>query len=169
MELPALDSQTEEIINNALADSGMTLSEFLHNACRMYAKTLIGRASQVNDDLSTVPTKELKESSKYKTHPGRAVELLKRAIKAIKLHNASATELGYKWGITQTLLAELTGSRPATLKELMKQFATDIDGYNAQLIADYGLDESKARYLNRKDKSIQKPDLVALVPDGLDG
>ncbi len=164
-----LDHETAERVNAALNYSGMALPDFIKQACTVYSKMVTSRASLIHEDLSTVATKELLDSATYKTHPGRAVELLKRAIKAIKLHNASTTELGYRWAITQTLLAELTGSRPSTLKELMKQFATDIDGYNAQLIAAFGLDENKARYLNRKDKSIKKPDLVALVPDGLDG
>ncbi len=164
-----LDHETAERVNAALAHSGMALSDFLKQACSVYSRMVMSRASQVNDDLSAIPTQELLDSVTYKTHPGRAVELLKRSVKAIKLHNAAATEIAHKWGITQSLLVELTGSKPSTLKELMKQFASDIDGYNAQLKADYDLDETKFRYLNRKDKSIQKPDLVVLVPDGIDG
>gem|GEM_PF-4712042 len=143
LEYLELDHQTASRVNAALAHSGMTLPDFLKQACKVYSNLVMGRASQVNDNLSTVATEELRDSATYKTHPGRAVELLKRAIRAIKIHNASATEVAYKWGITQTLLAELTGSKPSTLKELMKHFASDIDGYNERLMADYDLDETK--------------------------
>jgi hypothetical protein len=163
-----LDPETAKTVTAALAHSHMSLSDFLQQACKVYAKTVMGRVAQENDDLSIVPTEELKEASKYNTHPGRATELVRRAIKAIKIHNAAATELAYKWAITQTLLQELTGSRPGKVKEILQQFASDIENYNAQLKADYGLDDTKLKYLNRKDKSIQKPDLVTLVPDGLD-
>jgi hypothetical protein len=168
LEQLGLDTETEKMVSDTLAHSGMALSDFLRQACKVYAKTVMGRVGQVNDDLSSVPTTALKEEPKYKTHPGRPAELVKRAIKAIKLHNANLTELVYKWGITQTLLQELTGSRPAMVKELMQQFKGDVDDYNARLMAEYGLDETKFRYLNRKDKSVQKPDLAALVPNGLD-
>lgn len=168
-----LDTETQEIVSNALAHSGMDLANFIKQACTVYAKTLEGKAKQHDADLSTVPTKELlnvsqvvdgKEvRSRYFTHPKRAEELVKRAIAAIQNHNINSPEKEQRWMITQTALQALTGSRPATIKNLLEQYKELIDTHNQK----YELNP----YDNRKgsDRKIENEiNLIELVPDGLD-
>ncbi|MBW4632622.1 MAG: hypothetical protein KME30_12225 [Iphinoe sp. HA4291-MV1] len=151
----------------------MSLFDFIKQACKVYAKTIEGKAKQFDDDLSGVPTEKLlnvsqvvdgKEvRSKYFTHPKRAEELTKRAIAAIARHNINAPKKSQRWMITQTALQALTGSRPATIKKLLEQYKPMIDDHNHK----YELNP----YDNRKgsDRKIENEvDLVALVPDGLD-
>lgn len=174
-----LDAETQEIVGNALAYSGMPLADFIRQACKVYAKTLTGKAKQSTEDLSTISTNELREGKAYKTHPGRAEELVKRAIQAITLHNGQATEVSQKWLITQGLLLDMTGSKIHTIQELIGRkdkdgtvlkvgkYQTNVDDINARLKADYGVDE----YLNRKPKEVKEKfvqEWVTLVPDGID-
>jgi hypothetical protein len=173
LEQLELDSETQQIVSDALNHSGMTLADFIRQACKVYAKTVTGKAKQSEDDLSSVPTEELLNPSqvvdgkeirtKYYTHPGRAEELTKRAITAIQRHNDNAPEKDQRWMITQTAIQALTGSRPATIKKILEQYKGMIDDHNQK----YGLNP----YDNRKgnDRKIENEiDLVALVPDGLD-
>ena len=167
LEQLQLPSDIQATVSEALAHSGLSLPEFLKQAAKVYANTLVGRSSQASHDLSVVPTETLKTDKKYSTHPARPAELVKRAIKAIKLHNGACTMPGEKWVITQSLLVELTGSRPATVKELLNgQFSTVVADYNAATFSE--MNDTELRYWNRKDKSVPKPDLAALVPDGMD-
>ncbi len=173
LEQLELDSETQQIVSDALNHSGMTLADFIRQACKVYAKTVTGKAKQSEDDLSNVPTEQLLNPSqvvngkeirtKYYTHPGRAEELTKRAIVAIQRHNDNAPEKDQRWMITQTAIQALTGSRPATIKKNLEQYKGMIDDHNQK----YGLNP----YDNRKgnDRKIENEiDLVALVPDGLD-
>lgn len=64
-------------------------------------------------------TEELKSHS-YKTHPGRADKLARRAIYALEMHNNNSTEKGSKWHINQTAIQCLTGSKAATIKEILQ-------------------------------------------------
>ncbi|MBW4631989.1 MAG: hypothetical protein KME30_08820 [Iphinoe sp. HA4291-MV1] len=173
LEQLELDTETQQVVTDALNHSGMSLFDFIKQACKVYAKTIEGKAKQFDDDLSAVPTEKLlnvsqvvdgKEvRSKYFTHPKRAEELTKRAIAAIARHNINAPEKSQRWMITQTALQALTGSRPATIKKLLEQYKPMIDDHNHK----YELNP----YDNRKgsDRKIENEvDLVALVPDGLD-
>jgi hypothetical protein len=179
LEQLELDAETQEIVSNALEHSGMPIADFIRQACKVYAKTLTGKAKQSTEDLSTIPTNELREGKAYKTHPGRAEELVKRAIQAITLHNGQATEVNQKWLITQTLLLEMTGSKIPTIQELVGRkakdgtvlktgkYQTNVDDINKRLKDDYGVDD----YLNRKPKEVKEKfiqEWVTLVPNGLD-
>jgi vacuolar-type H+-ATPase subunit H len=179
LEQLELDAETQEIVSNALEHSRMPIADFIRQACKVYAKTLTGKAKQSTEDLSTIPTNELREGKAYKTHPGRAEELVKRAIQAITLHNGQATEVNQKWLITQTLLLEMTGSKIPTIQELVGRkakdgtvlktgkYQTNVDDINKRLKDDYGVDD----YLNRKPKEVKEKfieEWVTLVPNGLD-
>ncbi|MHC5826712.1 MAG: hypothetical protein ACYT04_65310, partial [Nostoc sp.] len=76
-----LDADTQQMVEAAIAHSGITLADFVRRACQVYAKTITGKVKQFSEDLTVVSTEELKSDS-YKTHPGRAEELAKRAIYA---------------------------------------------------------------------------------------
>ncbi|KAB8315332.1 hypothetical protein SD81_032650 [Tolypothrix campylonemoides VB511288] len=173
LEQLELDSETQQIVSDALNHSGMSLADFIKQACKVYAKTVTGKAKQSEDDLSNVSTEELLNPSqvvngkeirtKYYTHPGRAEELTKRAIVAIQRHNDNAPEKDQRWMITQTSLQSLTGSRPATIKKIIEQYKGMIDDHNNK----YGLNP----YDNRKggDRKIENEiNFAQLVPDGLD-
>lgn len=184
LEQLELDAETQQIVGNALNHSGMSLAEFIKQACTVYAKTVMGKAKQADDDLASVPTEELlnvsqeidgKEvRSKYFTHPKRAEELTRRAIEAIKRHNANAPEKTQRWAITQTAIQLLTGSRPATIKEILKKYQTDIENHHRTYELST-LNEIKNEYvldpmINRKGKNrkIESDiDFIGLVPDGL--
>lgn len=159
-----LDYETQEVLENALQQSGMDLEGFIKQAIKIYAKTVTGRNKSISADLANVLTSELLDSPKYRTHPGRAVELTKRAIVAIKSYNSEiATENSQRWMITASAIASLIGSRQSTIKEIMQQFQTSIDENN--LNPEWDL----TPYSNRKagkniDNEIQ---LSGLVPDGI--
>ncbi len=158
-----LDTDTQAILANALEHSGMALDEFIKQAIKVYAKTVTGKAKQLSEDLANIPTQDLLNNPKYNTHPARAEELTKRAIRAIKFFNANkATENADRWMITQSAIASLTGSRQGTIKQILEQFKDDIDSHNQT----YGLNP----YSNRKPgKDITEIiNLSELVPNGVD-
>lgn len=158
-----LDTDTQSILENALEHSGMPLDDFIKQAIKVYAKTITGKAKQTSEDLSNVPTTELLNNSKYSTHPARAEELTKRAIRAIKFFNSNkATENADRWCITQSAIASLTGSRQGTIKLILEQFKDDIETHNQS----YGLNG----YSNRKPgKDIAEIiNLAELIPNGVD-
>jgi hypothetical protein len=159
-----LDSESQQLVQEAIALSGMTLADFTRQALRVYAKTITGKTRKQSEDLATVPTDKLLNNPTYSTHPGRAEELTKRAIKAIKYYNANiATEQADRWCITQSAIASLTGSRPSTVGKVLEQFKDEIESHNVT----YGLND----YSNRKrgkPSLTETIDLAQLVPDGLD-
>lgn len=156
-----LDAQTQADVTAAIAHSGMSLPEFIKKACEVYAKTIVGKLKQAEEDLRAVPTEELM-SEKYKTHPGRAEELTRRAIYALETHNNRSTELNQKWHINQSAIQTLTGSKPATIKKILENYQTRIDDHNAK--------HQLNPYTNRKSsiKIDQDINLAELVPDGID-
>ncbi|MGM3308895.1 hypothetical protein ACSQ6I_23440 [Anabaena sp. WFMT] len=162
IEALELDADTQQKVQDALTHSGLSLAEFIQKACTIYATTLTGKAKQFDSDLSAVETQELLTSAKYKTHPGRAEELAKRAIVALENHNNNCTEKSQKWMITQTAIQSLIGSKPATVKAILENYKTRLDDHNTK--------HDLTPYDNRKkDKIIQDDiDLAVLVPDGID-
>lgn len=156
-----LDADTAEMVESAIAHSGITLADFVRKACQVYAKTITGKVKQFSEDLTAVSTEELK-SDTYKTHPGRAEELTRRAIYALEIHNNNCTEKSQKWMITQTAIQSLTGSKPATIKAILENYKTRLDDHNAK--------HELNAYDNRKGGGRQienEIDLAVLVPDGL--
>jgi uncharacterized protein YajQ (UPF0234 family) len=157
-----LDIETQEIVENAIAHSGMSLADFVRKACQVYAKTVTGKQGQYESDLTTVSTQELLKHSAYKTHPGRAEELAKRAIYALETHNNNCTEKSQKWMITQSAIQSLTGSKPATIKAILERYQTRLDDHNDK--------HELNPYDNRKAglKIDEDINLIKLVPDGVD-
>ncbi|MBD2731827.1 hypothetical protein H6G96_37530 [Nostoc sp. FACHB-892] len=156
-----LDADTQAVVEAAIAHSGISLADFVRKACQVYAKTITGKVKQFSEDLTAVSTEELK-SDTYKTHPGRAEELTRRAIYALEIHNNNCTEKSQKWMITQTAIQSLTGSKPATIKAILENYKTRLDDHNAK--------HELNAYDNRKGGGRQienEIDLAVLVPDGL--
>jgi hypothetical protein len=155
------DPETTSILKDALEQSGMELAQFIQQAVRVYAKTITGKSKKRGEDLATVPTDKLLNDPSFSTHPGRAEELTKRAIQAIKYYNANvATENADRWCITQSAIAKLTGSKPATIGKILEQYFDEIETHNQT----YGLND----YSNRKrDKKIEDLNFAEYVPDGL--
>ncbi|UKP01600.1 hypothetical protein [Nostoc sp. UHCC 0870] len=160
-----LDADTQKVVENAIAHSGMSLAEFIQKACQVYGKTVMGKVKFVGEELTAVPTEELL-GDKYTTHSGRAEELTKRAIYAVETHNNSCTEKSQKWHINQTLIQHLTGSKPATIKKILEKYQTRLDDHNAK--------HELTAYDNRKpgvilkDKIKEDINLSELVPNGFD-
>lgn len=128
-----LDTETQQIVQDALNHSGMSLSDFIKQACKVYGTTVVGKAKQAaNTDLATIPTSELLNNSSYRTLPGRAEELSTRAIQAITHHNDTATEKSQKWCITGTAINTLTGSKMTLIKNVMEQYKVMIDDHNSK-------------------------------------
>jgi hypothetical protein len=163
IETLQLDADTQQKVQDALDYSGMSLADFIQKACTIYATTLTGKAKQFDSDLSEVKTQELL-SAKYRTHPGRAREMVKRAIQAIKIHNSEmVSETGDRWHINQTAIQSLTGSKPQTVKEILADYQDDITSHNEN----YEL----TPYLNRKADKRKIEDVIdvaALVPNGIE-
>jgi hypothetical protein len=165
IEQLALDADTQQVLKNALEQSGMPLPDFIRQAIKVYAKTITGKTQKRGEDLSPVPTDKLLSDPTYSTHPGRAEELTKRAIMAIKHFNANiATENADRWMITQSAIASLIGSRQGTIKEIMPRYQTTIDDNNNN--PEWKLNP----YSNRKPgKKIEEViDLSKIIPDGVD-
>ena len=163
IETLKLDADTQKKVQDALDYSGMSLADFIQKACTIYATTLTGKAKQFDSDLSGVETQELL-SAKYKTHPGRAREMVKRAIQAIKIHNSEiVSDMADRWHINQTAIQSLTGSKPQTVKEILTDYQDDITSHNEN----YEL----TPYLNRKADKRKIEDVIdvaTLVPDGIE-
>lgn len=156
-----LDAETQQIVESAIVHSGMSLADFVRRACQVYAKTVTGKHGQYESDLTAVPTEELLTSATYRTHPGRAEELTRRAIYALETHNNNCTEKSQKWMITQTAIQSLTGSKPATIKAILERYQTRLDDHN-------NIKHELNPYDNRKPgrKIDDEIDLATLVPDG---
>jgi hypothetical protein len=159
-----LDDETQQTLKEALSQSGMDLADFVKQAVKVYAKTITGKSKKHGEDLSAVSTSELLTDSKYNTHPGRATELTKRTIQAIRIYNTEvATEPADRWMITASAIASLIGSRQSTIKEIMQQFQTSIDENN--LKPEWNLTPYSNRKPGKKiDQIIQ---LTELVLDGI--
>lgn len=158
------DSESEAIVKNVIPLTDKSLSDFTRHAVLVYAKTISGKARKQSEDLTTVLTENLLNDQTYSTHPGRAEELTKRAIRAIKLYNSTiATENADRWYISQSAIVALTRSRPSTVGEVLEQFKDEVETHNQT----YDLN----KYSNRKrgKPSIEQTiDLIELAPDGLD-
>ncbi len=160
-----LDTDTQAILTDALEQSEMTLEDFIKQAIKVYAKTVTGKAKLLSEDLSNVPTQDLLNNPSYNTHPSRAEELTKRAIRAISFYNANiATENADRWMITQSAIAALIGSRQGTIKEIMPRYQTTIDDNNNN--PDWGLNKYSNRKPGKNITEIIK--LAELVQDGMD-
>ncbi len=163
IETLKLDASTQQKVQDALDYSGMPLAEFIQKACTIYATTLTGKAKQFDSDLSGVETQELL-SPRYKTHPGRAREMVKRAIQAIKIYNSEmVSETEDRWHVNQTAIQSLTGSKPQTVKDILTDYQNDITSHNEN----YGL----TPYLNRKADKRKIEDVIdvaVLVPNGIE-
>lgn len=156
-----LDEDTQQLVSDAIAHSGISLADFIRKSCTIYATTLLGRAKQKGDDLSGVSTEDLLSSDKYKTHPGRAEELTSRAITALENYNNNCTEKGQKWHVNQTAIQVLTGSKPATIKKILEQYKIRIDTHNSK---------HELKPLDNRKSGVKISDVIKLaetVPDGL--
>lgn len=155
-----LDAETQQMVESAIAHSGMSLADFVRRACQVYAKTVTGKHGQYESDLTAVLTEELLKSATYRTHPGRAEELTRRAIYALETHNNNCTEKSQKWMVTQTAIQSLTGSKPATIKAILERYQTRLDDHNTK--------HELNPYDNRKPgrKIDDEIDLAAIVPNG---
>ncbi|GAA6614895.1 hypothetical protein [Scytonema sp. NUACC26] len=126
-----LDTETQEIIENALKYAKMSLPDFVKQACIVYGRTVVGKAKQVTEtDLGNIPTSELLNNKEYRTLPGRVEELATRAIQAMIHHNDMATEKNQKWCITATAINTLTGSKMGLIKDVMEQRKIVIEDHN---------------------------------------
>lgn len=157
-----LDLETQQMVEKAVNYSGVSLADFVRKALQIHARTVTGKAEQHQSDLTLIPTTELLSSTTYKTHPGRAEELTRRAIYAIETHNNKCTEKSQKWHINQTTIQSLTGSKPATIKTILEKYKTQLDDHNTK--------HELTPYDNRKtgQKVADDIDLALIVPDGLD-
>lgn len=165
-----LDEQTKEILLLALSHSGLGLADFMEKAIKTYANTITGKIRRLEEDsLDHIPTEELLTNPKYSTYPGRAEEMVKRAINAIKIYNSEvATEPKQRWIITQSLLTALTGSRGSVIQSAMQKYRDDIDSHHQKYPEFFNEDGTLNQYFNRK-RGVDirdEIDLVKLVPNG---
>lgn len=159
-----LDTESQEIVSQALENSGKSLAEFIQHACTIYAKTINGKYKITDTDLSAISTENLLDPNNkdYKTHPRKIQELTRRAIKAIQIYNDNCTEIDQKWFLSATAVNGLTGSRVQSVNEVLKDYKQMVDEHNDK----HGL----TAYTNRGIKRWIEDDinLTLLVPDGID-
>ena len=164
-----LDTETQQTVLDALEHSGKSLAEFIQQACKVYAKTITGKAKRYGDnDLSTVATVDLLDPNNkdYKTHPKKIEELTRRAIFAIEQYNNEiATEQNQKWFISATAINGLTGSRVQSVNEILKADENRLQ----RIIDSHNKKHELTAYTNRGNgRKIENDiDLVKLAPDGL--
>ncbi|HEY9296870.1 MAG TPA: hypothetical protein VIQ31_10940 [Phormidium sp.] len=166
-----LDSKAQSILNEAVNNSGLSTTDYILKAIEVYAKTVNRKSKRQDEDLSTVSTEELLNDGFYSTHPNRAEELVKRAIRAIKKYNGEvAIEPKQRWIITQSLLVELTKSRTQSVVDAMSKFQSDIDNYNYSKEEFLNEDGTLNKYVNRKKgvDAREEINLALLVPSGID-
>ncbi|RCJ42538.1 hypothetical protein A6769_37230 [Nostoc punctiforme NIES-2108] len=157
-----LDTKTEKLVSDAIAYSGISLADFIRKACKDQATTLLQKQKHNDKDLTNVSTEELLKDKKYKTHPSRADELVRRAIYALKNHNDNCTEKSQKWHINQTAIQVLTGSKVEKIKKILENYQTQIDYHNNTKHQLKPID-------NRKEIKIDDDiDLKILAPIGVD-
>lgn len=165
-----LDEETKQILELALTHSGLDLAEFMQKAIKTYANTITGKIRRLEEDsLENISTSELLNNPKYSTYPGRAEEMVRRAINAIKIYNSEvATEPKQRWIITQSLLSELTGSRGSVVQSAMQKYRDDIDSHHQKYPDFFNEDGTLKQYFNRKRGAEikQEIDLIKLVPNG---
>jgi hypothetical protein len=157
-----LTAETHTLLLSACEETGTPSDVFLKSAIENYAKMLIGK-KQSASGIQEISTYELMNNPKYKTMPKRAEEIVRRAIKAIKIYNSEvATGHQEKWGITQTTLFALTGANVRSIATALEQWQDDIKSYNESNHLD-------SRTHNRKPVKITEViNLPELVPDGVD-
>jgi hypothetical protein len=173
IEQLGLDTEATQKLEQALKQSGKDLESFIRTAVQVYSNTIVGKSQKHTEDLTMVSTQNLLTDKAYTTHPGRAKELTKRAIQAIKRFNA-AVDPSDRWCITPSAIALLTGSKHSTIQSFIGK--EDKEG-NLVMQGDYW-DEVKTHnqtyklngYSNRKPgKKIEEVvKLAELVPSGLD-
>ncbi|MBH8552980.1 hypothetical protein I8751_11495 [Nostocaceae cyanobacterium CENA357] len=125
-----LDIQTQQIVKDAIADSGVSLDDFVTKACRAYARTIANnKVRQVGEDLNTASTKQLMTDG-YRTYANRSEQLIKLAILALENHNNNCTKKSQKWHINQNILQSLTRSKPTIVKKMSQKYKTRLDDHN---------------------------------------
>lgn len=157
-------------ISFVLETKGISLAEFIQEACEIQAKTLKEQLSRRAETLAHVPTEELL-TKKFSTHPQRPYELTKRAIQAIKHYNASQPDPKDRWIITANLITTLTGVRQTTARDIINEFYKDeVESHNQKYPEFYKEDGSINTYWNRKEGQDPKTliNVAELVPNGLD-
>lgn len=157
-----MDSEMSEIAAKAMEQLNISLEEFAKRAFKYYAQSVTGKTQQKAEDLAGVSTEDLLNNKKYKSHPNRAEELTNRAIRAIKLYNESQGESADKWAITPSIIHELIGSKPATIKAILAT-NPDIKGYHFNI---FGTEEPPLTHNRKKHKITEVINLAELVPDG---
>jgi hypothetical protein len=163
-----LDPQSKETVEKAVAQSGMSLAQFVQKSLQVYAKIVVGRTRKQKEDLTTISTEKLLKDKEFSTHPGRASELTKRGIRAIMIYNDEvATSKDQKWCITQSAVNQLISARANSVQSAMEPFLPMIDDHNSK--------HELSAYNNRKGRDkdgnpreiYREIDLCKLVPDGL--
>lgn len=175
IEQLGLVPEVTQTLEKALKQSGMDLTQFVQKAVEVYAKTITGKAEKHGEDLTMVSTQDLMTGDAYKTHPGRAKELTKRAIQAIKLYNSSSQigDNADRWCITPSAIASLIGSKHKTIQSFIVGEKDEkgkwIEGDYAGEVKTHNQTYNLNGYSNRKPgKNIKETiDLAKLVPDGL--
>jgi hypothetical protein len=162
-----LDADTKKNVIAALEHSGMTLPEFIQKACTIYAKTLTGKAKQFKVNLAEISTQDLIIKPELRTLPGRAEELIKRAIRAIHKYNSDCVSSDdERWLISLTSIQSLTGCNTKKLAELAPKFETAIADANASFP---NVTAYTNKYRRIKGANIsQYVDMVGLIPNGIE-
>ena len=162
----------DQTIEDAINATGKSAEDFIKTALLAYSRSVLGKS---RNDLSIVSTHDLMTSPTYLTAQGRAEEIVKRAIRAIKIYNDEiATEPSDRWAITQSALAELTKARPSSIKETLINYQDDLHSYHEKHeMLKYNEKEQcwelKSTINRKRGKEIKDViNLVELVPDGLE-
>lgn len=156
---PEIKKQAEQAIKHL----GIDWKELLERSLSSYCKSVNNRVSYNSEDLSDIATDELLNNRTYSTHPNRSYELVKRAIRAIKMWNKQHPEPIDQWSITQSALTRLTGADSNKCKQILEQFKTEVDDYNKRF------DNPSLQNRKRDKRAIeQSVNLAELVPNGIE-
>ena len=167
IETLELDADTQKNVIAALEHSGLSLADLLKKSLTIYCKTLAGKAKQFTTNLAEISTNDLLLKPELRTMPGRAEELLKRAIRAIHKYNSDCvSEDNERWFISLSSIQSLTGCNAKKVAELASKFELAIADANASFPE---VTQYTNKYRKVKGSTInQFVKFAELVPNGVE-
>lgn len=165
-----LSAESQAMAEKAIQQTGLSLSELIQKSLEVYCKSITKKAEKEGAAIEGISTADLLNDRKYRTYPGRAEELTKRAVRGIKIYNSEiATEADQRWAITQSAISELTKCRTEKIREMMKTLNDDIASHHAGYPELLPKEGATKNYSNSgKERRISEEiNLTELVPDGI--
>lgn len=149
------DVEMRRNLYRVLEQTGLDTYQLVMKAVTYYIHFTL---NHLQNNLVFIATDKLLYDSAYKTYPGRAEELTRRAIKAIEIYNQQQP---HPWAITQSIIVALIKARPASVKKALIPWRQEIEEHNHY----YQVNGYTNR--NHQEAVTDAINIVKLVPHGL--